>query len=68
MAATASDTDLVAQSGGAAILDIITGARAPAGRLPTTQYPKDYINKFSQLDMGLRPNSSEGNPGQTYAW
>ncbi|KUJ23772.1 xylan 1,4-beta-xylosidase Talaromyces emersonii [Mollisia scopiformis] len=54
------------QSGGAAIVDILTGTRAPAGRLVTTQYPADYAEQFSFLDMGLRPNGS--NPGQTYIW
>ncbi|KAK4694737.1 xylan 1,4-beta-xylosidase, partial [Lecanoromycetidae sp. Uapishka_2] len=54
------------QSGGQAILDILTGARAPAGRLITTQYPADYVDQFSQSDMSLRPNGS--NPGQTYKW
>ncbi len=56
------------QSGGQAILDILTGARAPAGRLITTQYPAEYVFEFSQDDMNLRPNSSDGNPGQTYKW
>jgi xylan 1,4-beta-xylosidase len=54
------------QSGGAALVDILTGKRAPAGRLVTTQYPADYATEFSALDMGLRPNGS--NPGQTYIW
>lgn len=54
------------QSGGAALIDIMTGKRAPAGRLVTTQYPTDYATQFSALDMGLRPNGS--NPGQTYIW
>jgi beta-D-xylosidase 4 len=54
------------QSGGAALVDILTGKRAPAGRLVTTQYPADYATQFSALDMGLRPNGS--NPGQTYSW
>lgn len=54
------------QSGGQAILDILTGARAPAGRLITTQYPAEYPLSFSQDDMSLRPNGS--NPGQTYKW
>ncbi|KAJ5216652.1 uncharacterized protein N7498_003059 [Penicillium cinerascens] len=54
------------QSGGAALVDLITGKRAPAGRLPSTQYPAEYVNEFSQIDMYLRPNGS--NPGQTYIW
>lgn len=56
------------QSGGTAILDVLTGKRTPAGRLVSTQYPGDYINQFPQTDMGLRPNESDGNPGQTYIW
>ena len=54
------------QTGGQAIFDILTGARAPAGRLVTTQYPAGYALQFSQDDMNLRPNGS--NPGQTYKW
>lgn len=54
------------QSGGQALIDIITGARAPAGRLVTTQYPADYVDSFDQLDMQLSPHGS--NPGQTYQW
>ncbi|KAF5861944.1 hypothetical protein ETB97_012343 [Aspergillus alliaceus] len=54
------------QDGGQALLDIITGERAPAGRLVTTQYPAEYAKVFPAIDMGLRPNGS--NPGQTYMW
>lgn len=54
------------QSGGLAILDILTGKRAPAGRLTTTQYPAKYAHQFPATDMSLRPNGS--NPGQTYMW
>ncbi|KAL2839371.1 xylan 1,4-beta-xylosidase Talaromyces emersonii [Aspergillus pseudoustus] len=56
------------QSGGRAIVDILRGKRAPAGRLVTTQYPASYAEEFSAIDMGLRPNASSGNPGQTYMW
>jgi len=56
------------QSGGQAILDILTGKRTPAGRLVSTQYPADYVNEFPQTDLGLRPNKTSGNPGQTYMW
>ena len=55
------------QSGGQAVFDILTGVRAPAGRLVITQYPAAYIGQFSQDDMSVRPNKS-GNPGQTYKW
>ncbi|KAJ5552020.1 hypothetical protein N7535_000033 [Penicillium sp. DV-2018c] len=54
------------QSGGQAILDILTGKRAPAGRLTATQYPAEYAQQFPVTDMSLRPNGS--NPGQTYMW
>lgn len=56
------------QSGGQALLDILTGKRAPAGRLVSTQYPADYVTEFSQDDLSLRPNKTSGNPGQTYIW
>ena len=56
------------QSGGQAILDVLTGKRTPAGRLITTQYPADYASQFPQTDLSLRPNESDGNPGQTYMW
>ncbi|KAJ5205051.1 uncharacterized protein N7498_005930 [Penicillium cinerascens] len=54
------------QSGGQALLDIITGKRAPAGRLPVTQYPAEYAMEFPAIDMNLRPSGD--NPGQTYIW
>lgn len=54
------------QSGGQALLDIITGKRSPAGRLTTTQYPAEYAMQFPATDMSLRPQGQ--NPGQTYMW
>jgi beta-D-xylosidase 4 len=54
------------QDGGSAIIDIVTGKTAPAGRLPTTQYPSNYIAKVSMMNMNLRPG--ENNPGRTYKW
>ncbi|KAF8854303.1 glycoside hydrolase [Acephala macrosclerotiorum] len=54
------------QDGGVAIMNILTGKTAPAGRLPVTQYPADYINKVPMTDMALRPSST--NPGRTYKW
>nr|AMW64957.1 beta-xylosidase [Thermoascus aurantiacus] len=54
------------QSGGQALFDIITGKRAPAGRLVTTQYPAEYATQFPATDMSLRPSGK--NPGQTYMW
>ncbi|GAP88206.1 putative glycoside hydrolase family 3 protein [Rosellinia necatrix] len=54
------------QDGGTAVFDILTGASAPAGRLPTTVYPADYVNQVPLTDMNLRPGDS--NPGRTYKW
>lgn len=54
------------QDGGTAILNILTGKAAPAGRLPITQYPSDYVNQVAMTDMNLKPG--ENNPGRTYKW
>lgn len=54
------------QSGGRALIDIITGVKAPAGRLSVTQYPADYTDQVPMTDMSLRPGSN--NPGRTYKW
>ncbi|KAF9820640.1 hypothetical protein IEO21_01343 [Rhodonia placenta] len=54
------------QSGGKAIMDIIVGNAAPAGRLPITQYPLDYVYQVAMTDMSLRPSPT--NPGRTYMW
>lgn len=54
------------QDGGSAIVDILTGKVAPAGRLPQTQYPSRYISEVPMTDMALRPG--ENNPGRTYKW
>lgn len=63
------------QDGGVALLDVITGRQAPAGRLPLTQYPADYIQNVSMTDMSLRPSGGGGGgdagvrfPGRTYRW
>lgn len=52
------------QDGGPALIDTITGKNAPAGRLPTTQYPANYIAQVPMTDMSLRPNATSGNPGR----
>jgi beta-D-xylosidase 4 len=54
------------QDGGPAIFDILTGKSAPAGRLPTTQYPSSYVSEVSMTNMALRPG--QNNPGRTYRW
>ncbi|TAQ91464.1 hypothetical protein B7494_g236 [Chlorociboria aeruginascens] len=60
------------QDGGTAIINILLGKTAPAGRLPVTQYPNHYVNEVSMTNMSLRPfessNYSENNPGRTYKW
>jgi beta-D-xylosidase 4 len=53
------------QDGGPAVLDVISGATAVAGRLPVTQYPTNYTN-LPMTDMNLRPGNN--NPGRTYRW
>lgn len=54
------------QSGGQALAEVIFGDYNPAGRLPYTIYPANYVNQVSMFDMGMRPNASNGNPGRTY--
>ena len=54
------------QDGGVALVDTITGKNAPAGRLPTTQYPANYISQVPMTDMSLRPG--QFSPGRTYQW
>jgi len=53
------------QDGGSAVMQVISGAHAIAGRLPITQYPASYT-QLSMLDMNLRPGGN--NPGRTYRW
>jgi len=53
------------QSGGDAIAQLIAGQFSPAGRLPLTWYPNEYIS-VPMTDQGMRPNAETGNPGRTY--
>ena len=54
------------QDGGTAIMNVLTGKTAPAGRLPITQYPSKYIHDIPMTNMSIRPG--ENNPGRTYKW
>lgn len=56
------------QEGGAALLDVIVGNAAPAGRLPVTQYPAAYAEAVPATDMALRPGAGNAGLGRTYMW
>ncbi|KAF4535218.1 Glycoside hydrolase family 3 [Lasiodiplodia theobromae] len=56
------------QEGGAALLDVIVGNAAPAGRLPVTQYPASYAEAVPATDMALRPGAGNAGLGRTYMW
>ena len=52
------------QSGGEAIVQVVTGQHSPSGRLPSTQYPASYVEAVPMTDQSFRPSST--NPGRTY--
>ncbi|KAK4202378.1 glycoside hydrolase [Triangularia verruculosa] len=54
------------QSGGTAVMNLITGLASPAGRLPATVYPSSYTSQATYTNMALRPSGSY--PGRTYKW
>lgn len=54
------------QDGGPAVMQLLTGKKAPAGRLPVTMYPSNYTTQVGVLDMTLRPSATS--PGRTYRW
>jgi hypothetical protein len=49
--------------GGTAIVNTLTGANNPAGKLDTTWYPADFTTKRSMFDMDLRSGE-----GITHLW
>ena len=57
-------------NGAEALVELVFGDAAPAGRLTQTFYPADFINAVSLFDMGVRPGPSPwppgSNPGRTY--
>eukprot|EP01059_Diplonema_ambulator_P010168 TRINITY_DN20168_c0_g1_i2.p1 TRINITY_DN20168_c0_g1~~TRINITY_DN20168_c0_g1_i2.p1 ORF type:complete len:489 (+),score=84.21 TRINITY_DN20168_c0_g1_i2:287-1753(+) len=54
------------QSGGTAIAETIFGDNNPSGRLPHTQYYKNYTIGLPMTDMSMRPVPHTRNPGRTY--
>lgn len=54
------------QDGGTAIMQLVSGAANPAGRLSVTQYPANYTELVPMTDMNLRPTGTS--PGRTYRW
>ncbi|CAH0041943.1 unnamed protein product [Clonostachys rhizophaga] len=56
------------QSGGKAVIDLLFGLAAPAGRLPVTQYPAVYVDEVPPTDMTLRPGQNGTNHGRTHMW
>jgi beta-D-xylosidase 4 len=54
------------QDGGTAVMQLISGQKSPAGRLPVTQYPANYTTIVPMTDMALRPSGES--PGRTYRW
>ncbi|KAK0624126.1 glycoside hydrolase family 3 protein [Immersiella caudata] len=54
------------QDGGTAVMNIITGAVSPAGRLPVTVYPSSFTSQAPFTNMALRPSGTY--PGRTYRW
>lgn len=39
---------------------------SPAGRLPHTNYPANFVNQVADTNMGYRPSTNPANPGRTY--
>ncbi|KJE94694.1 beta-xylosidase [Capsaspora owczarzaki ATCC 30864] len=49
------------QAGGRALAEAVFGVFSPAGRLPFTVYPADYVNQLPMTNMDMRAG-----PGRTY--
>jgi xylan 1,4-beta-xylosidase len=54
------------QDGGTAVMNVLLGRPAPAGRLPITMYPSSCTQDASMINMALRPSSNY--PGRAYRW
>ena len=54
------------QGGGEAIVRILTGEHSPSARLPSTQYPAEYVHEVPMTDQSFRP--SDTSPGRTYRY
>jgi len=52
-------------AGGDAIVGLLSGEYSPAGRLPVTWYPNEYIS-VPMTDQSMRADDKTGNPGRTY--
>ena len=49
-------------------MNVVTVKVAPAGRLPVTRYPANYVRRAAMTDMSSRPNQTLRNPVRTYKW
>ena len=52
------------QSGGDALAEVLFGRYSPAGKLPATWYPANYVDLVPMTDQSMRPSPT--NPGRTY--
>ena len=52
------------QAGGDALAEVLFGRYSPAGRLPITWYPANYVTQVPMTDQSMR--ASDSNPGRTY--
>ena len=52
------------QEGGNALAEVLFGRYSPAGRLPVTWYPAEYVDQVPMTDQSMRASAT--NPGRTY--